>query len=1069
VSVHTAGGDSHHQRRRPADRFGYQTRQTDGPGPTTAAFEAPPRALPQRQKKKKKKKKEEEEEEEDEEGAHVVRKTRNTRNIRQPDLTVNRPTVSSQRSRREKKEVYNAESARAVRARVAHGGGIGVALSAGDEREHATSLALARRMQRGDGRDDDGSFDDSSPRSSRRSGHSAGRHRHRQPTSPRASAASEAYQQPKNTREPDEYLALLLGKTPQDAAAKAQSPRTSPGTVARAKQLEKELARRRRLLELEQGLGDRIIARTEGGYGDPDPDDGVLENGSPRSRQLHAAANRRGHQQRARNLRKGHDNNDSSAAPFDTEPVARRINRRKEMERKKIQDGNVNRLIRAVKSGIVELQLCVWEWQKEKTFKSKDVARTRRVSLRRKLHRLLEDHRRSVVELVAAVRHWQSERGMAAFLWNDLDIMDLLRRMPSICGSSSDEAHGLAPGTTEAYECEFGLGFLGESDKVVGFLGFAVGDGDIVRRLDGTTDCNMFALIPEDRIRAARLLGEDAEAEHLARSLLYGVVGVGGGDDDDEEEDKPGDVQFPFSCPEDMPLVCRLCHAGERTDDGRCPNCGHCGGDDWRELDAEARVQRFAEEREWFEEDKAENVRRRREAQAQKLNKGAKGTAKALADIKYQPKISDRDLLRFAKVQRVVLGQQRAQLEATGALPSPVRAGASKYGDEEGERMRGVAYPTEEVEVVKERQHLDEMEGEVEAQMMQQLRMMQERDQEELEEQKHYEQKNVEDDEFDLGAERAETFAASGIADERSVYEGKYDQEEGGEVGAVASMSPPVAAAASEGRGVAERKGGEEADEEEEEEELTEIDREFAQMQQQLSVEAKAEDLEEPETTPTISTFAAGYYEDLKSDALEAAANGVKSEFRFVESKFDAAKEEEEEEEGEEERVMEEQAPAPVPSAVDEGIEQESNVMAEEEKTVVVEEEEEEEDDDDNRQEEEQLEGKVGSVMEGEVDVVKAPAPEPERLAPVKKAVAFVVGGDGAVEEEVEEEAPYEGIKAGSDEATASDVNEAVESKQVERPTMAETLGEAAPVKQPSARERRMAALAAAERRAGKK
>ena len=148
---------------------------------------------------------------------------------------------------------------------------------------------------------------------------------------------------------------------------------------------------------------------------------------------------------------------------------------------------------------------------------------------------------------------------------------------------------------------------------------------------------------------------------------MYRASGIHGGEDDDDE-DNPEDEQFPFSCPEDMPLVCRLCHAGERTDDGRCPNCGHVGGDNWRELDAKARVERFAEEREWFEEDKAENIRRKKEAEARKKNKGAKGTAKAIADIKYQPKISDRDLLRFAKVQRVVLKHQLASLEASGAL-----------------------------------------------------------------------------------------------------------------------------------------------------------------------------------------------------------------------------------------------------------------------------------------------------------------------------------------------------------------------------------------------------------------
>ena len=491
--------------------------------------------------------------------AHVRRSTSANR---QRDGGARRHRVPSQAPVTRKKDgAYNAEPAASVRARVSEGE-IGIAIS-GEEREHATSLALARRMQRGGGH--------SSRDSARRRGHS----------SPRA---AEPYQQKKNTRKRDEYLSLLLGKAPADEtqAAAERSPQTSPGTVARAKQLEKELARRRRLLELEQGLGARIIARSDGADLGNDPG----SPRSPRSRQMMAAANRREREQNARRARKGKGNssNYSSAPPFDAEPVARRINRRKEMERRKIQDGNVNRLIRAVKSGIVELQLCVWEWQKEKTFKSKDVARTRRVSLRRKLHRLLEDHRRSVVELVAAVRNWQSERGMDAFLWNDIDIMDLLRRMPSLCGSSSDEAHDFVTGTLEAYESEFGLGFLGESDKVVGFLGFAVGDGDVVRRLDGTTDCNLFVLTPEDRIRAARLWAKTT-AEHLARSLLYRASGIHGGEDDDDE-DNPEDEQLPFSCPEDMP-PCRLA-TGRANRRWPMPEFRHVGGDNWRELDAKA-------------------------------------------------------------------------------------------------------------------------------------------------------------------------------------------------------------------------------------------------------------------------------------------------------------------------------------------------------------------------------------------------------------------------------------------------------------------------------------------------
>ena len=124
----------------------------------------------------------------------------------------------------------------------------------------------------------------------------------------------------------------------------------------------------------------------------------------------------------------------------------------------------------------------------------------------------------------------------------------------------------------------------------------------------------------------------------------------------------------------------------------------------------------------------------------------------------------------------------------------------------------------------------------------------------------------------------------------------------------------------------------------------------------------------------------------------------------------------------------------------------------------------------------------VAFVVGGEDDGVA----EPVRQAPVKKAVAFVVGGEddgnagrevrkavafiaGADDAENDSGAPqYEG-KEGATEEFAESKGETVESKETERPLMAEMLGEAAPVKQPTAQERRMAALAAAERRAGKK
>ena len=86
-------------------------------------------------------------------------------------------------------------------------------------------------------------------------------------------------------------------------------------------------------------------------------------------------------------------------------------------------------------------------------------------------------------------------------------------------------------------------------------------------------------------------------------------------------------------------------------------------------------------------------------------------------------------------------------------------------------------------------------------------------------------------------------------------------------------------------------------------------------------------------------------------------------------------------------------------------------------------------------------------VVGGDEDV----AEEPVRKAPVKKSVAFVVGAD-----DEKDDSTYEGKTHHDGEAEDGDTL-GVESKQAERPAMSEVLGEAEPVKQPSARERRMA------------
>ncbi len=503
---------------------------------------------------------------------------------------------------------------------------------------HKASLAGARRMQRGGVRD--------VAAAAATDGHQQEGQKDRT-TPPRQRTSPKAYTQKTNTRQPDSYLSLLLGKTPvAELPRQEEAPPSSPDSIREAKRLENELSRRRRLLEIEAGIG----ASAGSGEGSRSPRSARSNRSPPRSRQ---SSGRRSSPRS--------NVNRVEAPPFNTEPLARRIERRKQVEKNKMADGNVNRLVRASKSAIVELQLCVWDWQKKPKFKSKDVARTRRVSLRRRLHNLLAGHRRACVELVVAVRQWAAHHGrngVNTFFWNGHDVLELLRRCPTISGSSTlDAKEDVESGKEDSHACEFGISFLADCDDVVSFLGFAVGEGDAVRRIDGALDCNLFLLTPEDRIRAARLLGRDADADHLAAALLFNMGGGakdGEGDDDNDNEGMPDD--FPYSCAEEMPLVCRLCHAGERDDDGKCPNCGHKGGADWRALDERARRERFVEEREWFEEERADALRRKAEAKAART---APGKRRLPQDIKYQPKISDRDLLRFAKVQQAVFDHQR--------------------------------------------------------------------------------------------------------------------------------------------------------------------------------------------------------------------------------------------------------------------------------------------------------------------------------------------------------------------------------------------------------------------------
>ena len=630
------------------DRFAYNNAGTAGPGP------APRRTQQQQQQQQ------QQTQYAPQRNSNVKRGTRNGAKKQPRRNPSNRPpakTIIQQRQRQQQQQ----QQQQPISATVDQNNEIGIVAKGQQEtnhydtrralEQHKSNVSRAKDMQHGG---EGGRADDEGVWYTGHNSHNRIEKRLRKHNNKKNNDSNEpAYTQATNTRQPDAYLNILLGKSPprdegkqgdwvqpdegkrsereqqqQQQQQQQRSPRRSPGspgTIQKAMALEKELKRRRRLLEIESGM---------------------LDNNASNYKGKKEIASRVDHRR------------EKIEAPFDVEPVARRIQRRKEMEKQKMMDGNVTRLIRAVKSVVVELQLMVWDWAKSPTFKSKDVARGRRVALRRKLHRMLDDHRRAVINLVSAVRNWSSDRGMETFIWNGHDVLDLLRRMPTIIGSSSDGAREFMAGTPEAHQAEFGVSFLSEIDGVVDFLGFAIGDGDVVQRIDGAVDCNMMLLTPSDRVRALRLLGETREADHMAASILM-VLNNGNLDgnftDEDEEE------TFPYNCPEDMPLACRLCHAGERADDGKCQNCGHKGGDNWRVLDQEARVQRYEEEKEWFVEDKEERIRQKAAALAKK-----KGDKKKPCDIKYNPKISDKDLLKIAKVHRAILTHHLTLQEVKG-------------------------------------------------------------------------------------------------------------------------------------------------------------------------------------------------------------------------------------------------------------------------------------------------------------------------------------------------------------------------------------------------------------------
>jgi hypothetical protein len=224
---------------------------------------------------------------------------------------------------------------------------------------------------------------------------------------------------------------------PADDIRHGSAPYPSPSSMQKAMALDKELKRKKRLFDMENGLG----AHKVGSPRTSPPVSARVDSHrtTPRSpRSPRSELDYLKHSQQNGHPTKGQRHGQSSSSSsmsrrspksaLDKEPLARRIERRKAKEKQKLMDGNVTRLIRACKSVVVELQLCVWDWAKKPTFKSKDVARARRVKLRRTLHRLLDDHRHCVMELTLAVRNWTASRDRTTFLWNDeVDVLDLVR------------------------------------------------------------------------------------------------------------------------------------------------------------------------------------------------------------------------------------------------------------------------------------------------------------------------------------------------------------------------------------------------------------------------------------------------------------------------------------------------------------------------------------------------------------------------------------------------------------------------------------------------------------------
>ena len=115
------------------------------------------------------------------------------------------------------------------------------------------------------------------------------------------------------------------------------------------------------------------------------------------------------------------------------------------------------------------------------------------------------------------------------------------------------------------------------------------------------------------------------------------------------------------------------------------------------------------------------------------------------------------------------------------------------------------------------------------------------------------------------------------------MYEGKYEQVESREEAAPSPLSAePNRIEVQEEK--TEPEHGEPG-EGTKYDEVTDIDREFAEMQQQILSETKAQDPEEHDPPPTISSFTASYYENLKSGHSTLLQTASKPSFNLSPAK----------------------------------------------------------------------------------------------------------------------------------------------------------------------------------------